>query len=63
MAEEKLVFILVDNLPLYYDAAMTIYSFATKPNSKKIASTITANMLRKKNHLVKIMLRAGAMRH
>ena len=56
MAEEKLVFILVDNLPLYYDAAMTIYSFATKPNSKKIASTITANMLRKKNHLVKIML-------
>ena len=39
---EKLVFVLGDKLPTYYDAAMSIYMVATKPKSKKIVSSINS---------------------
>ena len=39
---ENLVFILGDKLPTYYDAAIAIYSVATKPKSKKMNSVISA---------------------
>ena len=39
---EKLVFVLGDKLPTYYDAAMSIYMVATKPKSKKMVSSINS---------------------
>ena len=37
---EKVLFVLGDKLPTYYDAAISIYIVATKPKSKTIVSTI-----------------------
>ena len=39
---EKIVFVLGDKLPTYYDAAISIYMVATKPKSKKMVSTINS---------------------
>ena len=39
---EKIVFVLGDKLPTYYDAAMSIYMVATKPKSKKMVSSINS---------------------
>ena len=39
---EKVVFVLGDKLPSYYDAAMSIYMVATKLKSKKMVSTINS---------------------
>ena len=39
---EKVVFVLVEKLPTYYDAAISIYMVATKPKSKKMVSTINS---------------------
>ena len=42
MAKEKLAFILDDKLCPYCDAAIAIYSVATKPKSKKMVSLVNA---------------------
>ena len=39
---EKVVFVLGDKLPSYYDAAISIYMVATKLKSKKMVSTINS---------------------
>ena len=39
---EKVVFVLGDKLPTYYDAAISTYMVATKPKSKKMVSTINS---------------------
>ena len=39
---EKVVFVLGEKLPTYYDAAISIYMVATKPKSKKMVSTINS---------------------
>ena len=39
---EKVVFVLGDKLPTYYNAAISIYMVATKPKSKKMVSTINS---------------------
>ena len=38
---EKVVFVLVEKLPTYYDAAISIYMVATKPKSKKMVVQLT----------------------
>ena len=39
---EKVVFVLGDKLPTYYDAIISIHMVATKPKSKKMISTINS---------------------
>ena len=39
---EKVVFVLGDKLPTYYNTAISIYMVATKPKSKKMFSTINS---------------------
>ena len=39
---EKVVFVLSDKLPTYYNTAISIYMVATKPKSKKMVSTINS---------------------
>ena len=39
---EKVVFVLGDTLPTYYDAAISIYMVATQPKSKKMVNTINS---------------------
>ena len=38
---ERLVFLLGDKLPTYYDAAVAISQVASKPKSKKMRATST----------------------
>ena len=37
---EKVLFVLGDKLPTYYDATISIYMVVAKPKSKKMVSTI-----------------------
>ena len=39
---EKLVFVLGDKLPMYYDTAISIFQVGSKPKSKKIISSVHA---------------------
>ena len=39
---EKLLFVLGDKLPRYYDAAISIFQVASKAKSKKMISTVHA---------------------
>ena len=37
---EKLVFVLGDKLPTYYNAAISIFQVASKPRSKKMINSV-----------------------
>ena len=39
---EKLIFVLSDKLPTYYDAVISIFTVATSPKSKKMTTTINS---------------------
>ena len=45
MGETTVIFVLGDVLPTYYDAAISIFSVATKPGSKKMKETINTYAL------------------
>ena len=40
--DEGIIFVLCDELPTYYDAAIAIFSVCKSPKTKKMADTINA---------------------